>query len=99
MQIKNINGNLLDSTAEFIVHQVNCLGVMGSGVARAIRDKWPVVYDEYSKLFQNTAEWTSHLLGKIQIIKISDTQSVVNLFAQSNYGYDGRRYTSYDVPF
>ena len=32
-----------------IIHGVNCQGVMGSGVALAIRNKWPVVYDEYKK--------------------------------------------------
>lgn len=96
MEIKNIDGNLLDSTAEYIVHQVNCLGVMGSGVALAIRNKWPVVCEEYEKLFKNSDEWSRELLGRIQIVKVNEVQSVVNLFGQASCGY-GERFTSYDA--
>ena len=42
-----IDGNLLDSDATVICHQVNCQGKMNSGVAKAIRNKYPRVYEEY----------------------------------------------------
>lgn len=45
MNIKFIEGNLLDSTTDIICHQVNCQGKMSSGVAKAIREKYPKVYD------------------------------------------------------
>ena len=32
------NGNILDSGADIICHQVNCRGVMGSGVAKQIKE-------------------------------------------------------------
>ena len=32
-------GNLLNAPQKVIAHQVNCQGKMGSGVAKAIRDK------------------------------------------------------------
>ena len=32
-------GNLLESTEDFIAHQVNCKGVMGAGVAKQIKNK------------------------------------------------------------
>ena len=41
------NGNILDSGADYICHQVNCQGAMNSGVAKAIRTKWPEAYNEY----------------------------------------------------
>lgn len=96
MELKNINGNLLDSKADLIIHQVNCLGVMGGGVALAIKNKWPVVFEEYEKLFRNSNDWSRELLGRIQVVKINETQSVVNLFGQAECGYGGR-FTSYDA--
>lgn len=87
-------GNIIDSGADVICHQVNCMGKMNSGVAKAIRKEWPEVYERYRVLCEGEAD----LLGKIQPIYITENNcSVINMFAQYNYGYDGRRYTSYDA--
>ena len=105
--IDMIKGNLLDSDCDYICHQVNCMGKMNSGVAKAIREKWPIVFEKYQKAY-NFAEDCSindkklttiatYLLGESQFVKINDNQQVVNMFAQNGYGYDGRRYTSYDA--
>lgn len=102
--INYIKGNLLDSTCNYICHQVNCQGVMGSGVASQIRAKWPNVYSEYLEKCKNNP--SSALLSSIQFIKIADWEEegfrpsgqwVVNMFSQENYGYDDIRYTSYDA--
>lgn len=104
------NGNLLDADVEYICHQVNCQGRMGSGIAKSIRERWPVVYDEYrakfdemeEKLIEVCGSWESQvdisdvLLGDVQLVRVGDNKTVVNLFAQQYYGYDGKRYTSYD---
>ena len=38
------------------------------------------------------------LLGEVQPVVLDDTKLiVVNMFGQLNFGYDGRRYTSYDA--
>lgn len=93
--IHYINANLLDSDCNFICHQVNCQGKMGSGVAKQIRDRWPEVYSNYARVAN------SKMLGKVQILYIEDAniprQCVVNMFSQENYGYNGARYTSYDA--
>ena len=105
-------GNLLDSDCDYICHQVNCQGRMGSGIAKSIRDKWPIVYDSYRAKYEH-AYWDAVsiyggenaspskiaelIIGDIQIVAIGDGRSVINMFAQSNYGYDGNRYTSYDA--
>ena len=105
------NGNLLDADVEYICHQVNCQGRMGSGIAKSIRERWPVVYDEYrakfdemeEKLIEVCGSWESQvdvsdvLLGDVQLVRVGDNKTVVNLFAQQYYGYDGKRYTSYDA--
>lgn len=98
----SIQGSLLDSDCDYICHQVNCQGKMNSGVARAIRDKWPVVFDQYATFWYNNVAMYpdqdgSRILGRIQIVPINEKQNVVNLFSQEGYGYDGKRYTSYDA--
>lgn len=101
------NGNILDSGADLICHQVNCQGAMNSGVAKAIRQKWPEVYTEYRNKARDLSSeefcdedlsWM-HMLGHIQTVFLADkeTMGVINMFAQAGYGYDGRRYTSYDA--
>lgn len=100
MEIKEIEGNLLDSDVDIIAHQVNCRCAMNSGVAKAIRNKWPIVYESYNKAFEILKESEtdgSYFLGKIQIVSINDKLEVANLFAQNAFGYDGKRYTSYDA--
>ena len=38
--IQIIEGNLFDSNAHIIAHQVNCQGVMGSGVAKQVKERF-----------------------------------------------------------
>ena len=45
--ITYVKGNLLESDCNYICHQVNCQGRMGSGIAGQIREKWPIVYEMY----------------------------------------------------
>ena len=42
--IEIVNGDLLQSNLPLIAHQTNCLGVMGAGIAKAIKNKWNSVY-------------------------------------------------------
>lgn len=46
--MKELEGNILSVQEGIIVHGCNCRGVMGAGIARQIRDKWPDVYSAYS---------------------------------------------------
>ena len=94
MSIINKIGDITTSDAKIICHQVNCQGKMNSGVAKVIRDKWPEVYNRYRAKCESEVD----LLGQIQPIYIAEgDKAVINMFAQYNYGYDGRRYTSYDA--
>lgn len=104
-------GNLLNSNCDYICHQVNCQGRMASGIAKQIRERWPVVYDEYKAKYDNTEDdilrncssfefapdVSEVLLGDTQFIPVGDNKTVVNMFGQQYYGYDGKRYTSYDA--
>ena len=93
-----VKGNLLDSDCDYICHQVNCQGVMGSGIARQIRERWPWVFNSYRNYCCDRNLKSSELLGCIWGVALKDTdQWVINMFSQDRYGYDGMRYTSYDA--
>jgi O-acetyl-ADP-ribose deacetylase (regulator of RNase III) len=42
--IKEITGNLFQSNAEAFVNAVNCVGVMGKGIALQFKQKFPAEY-------------------------------------------------------
>lgn len=79
------DGDLLEATEDIIGHQVNCQGVMGSGVAKAIRDKYPVAYDGYKEL-----TFSPELLGQVQLLEVGTGKYVANIFAQDTYGRTGK---------
>ena len=102
--IHRVKGNLLDSNCDYICHQVNCRGVMGSGIAKQIRDRWPEVYRYYRERY---VAWRyagnydeEDMLGSIDDIAIENdilNRHVINMYAQSSYGFNHYRYTSYDA--
>lgn len=83
-------GNFLDAKVDVFAHQTNCKGVMGSGVAKQIRDKYPEVYPKYQEACQK-----EHMLGKCQLVQTYKGPMVANLFGQDSYGSDGKQYTDY----
>ena len=91
----NYNGNLLDSAADIIAHQTNCQGSMGSGVAKAIKEKYPRVYEQYRKAYEKGLL----KLGMCQVVKTNpngeDNRLVANLCGQDRYGRD-KRHTDYE---
>ena len=109
MSITFVKQDLTTSDADYICHQVNCQGKMNSGVAKAIRERWPVVFEQYMKTYNNNIKENNGyntLLGNILIVNLNDyklkpgnTESplIINMFSQKHYGYDGKRYTSYDA--
>ena len=74
-----LNGDLLDCHADYIVHQVNCRGVAGAGLALAIRRAVPGFYDRYINHCRDYAP--ASLLGRAFIYK-----HVISVFGQLNYG-------------
>ena len=97
MSVRVIDGDLFNTTAKYICHQVNCKGKMGSGVAKQIRDKYPEVYSAYRlecNLFDEQGLPKS-LPGIILPVQADDGKVIINMFAQNNYGYDDACYTDY----
>lgn len=90
--IKYKQGNLLDVAEGVIVHGCNAKGVMGSGVALAVKTKYPKAYGAY-KDFE-----AKHglRLASLSIVLVTPTLYVANLISQENYGRDTNiKYVSY----
>lgn len=87
-------GNLLDVTEGVILHGCNAQGVMGSGVALAVRWKYPQAYDKYLS-FLNTND--GEVLGDIVWVKVSDTLCIANAITQQYYGRNNKRYVNYSA--
>ncbi len=84
--MKVIRKNLLSVTSGIICHQCNAKGVMGAGIAKVIRDKWPRVYQLYRKADLE--------LGLVIPVKVSESLWVYNVVGQYGYGRIGM-YTDY----
>ena len=83
-------GDILTTELRVICQQVNCKGVMGKGLAKQIRDKYPEVYNQYKKFVDVHITQGDKLLGMIQGCTTNDnTHAIANLFAQENYGNNG----------
>lgn len=99
---KHVKGDIFESDADIIIHQVNCQGVMGGGVAKQVREKYPIVYKKY-KAWCEDPRLKGNLLGKIQSINSDNPQKqiIVNMFSQDKYGsaFDcsGKCYTDYNA--
>lgn len=96
MAVKIVTGCLLDAfdkgVVDVIGHVVNCQGKMNSGIAKSIRERYPKVYEQYMEL---SGKFTpKELLSTAQFVEFGYPfdKEVWNLFAQLNYGYDGKKY-------
>ncbi|GFN32439.1 hypothetical protein PCURB6_26990 [Paenibacillus curdlanolyticus] len=91
--IKIVEGDLMNATENIIGHQVNCQSVMGSGVARAIRDTYEAAYVGYMNYCDGKEPYD--LLGTCHLVDIGNGKFVAHLFGQLNYGRTKYRYTDY----
>ncbi len=66
--VKLTKGNILQSQAQAIVNTVNCVGIMGKGVALAFKRKYPEMYHDYvARCKRDEVE-----LGKPYAYKVED---------------------------
>ncbi len=94
MIIKEIQGDLLNTEFKFIAHGVNCQNVMGSGVAKALFNKYPDVKKRYHSYCESIEK--ENRLGSVCSTGIqADGKIILNLFTQFEYGYDDKRYVNY----
>lgn len=99
MITKYIVGDITQTELKYIAHGVNCKNKMGSGVAKALYEKFPAVKEEYHALFDvldlNRTKYDT-ILGITRKV-FSGDKVIYNCFTQENYGYDGKRYVNYNA--
>lgn len=94
--IEVIEKDLLTVEEGIIAHQVNCQGVMGSGVALGVKRKFPEAYSVYrNRCFKHEGP-TSGLLGKVDLVRVRPGLKIANVYAQDFFGGSvGQRHTDY----
>ena len=79
-----IQGDVFNCSENTILHQVNCLGVMGSGVARQVKEKYPEVFNAYYRYCKT--HLAKDILGDVLICEADDGKYIANLFGQIGFG-------------
>jgi len=106
MTLLHKKGNLLDLAEQgefdYIVHGANCLNTFGSGIAKEIKERYPIAYDADTKA---TAQW------KIPVAKLGNFSYaitgtdkhhfvIINAYTQVGYlprGIDHFEYESFHL--
>jgi O-acetyl-ADP-ribose deacetylase (regulator of RNase III) len=82
--VHEVIGDLLQAKELVIGHQVNCLGVMGGGLALLIKEKYLKVFEEY-ELICNKNQKGRSLMGHCQFVEVPDASTEeYSLFSDPN---------------
>lgn len=68
MSIKIIQGDIFTSTTDAIVNPVNCVGVMGRGLASEFKRRFPGYFNDYVKLCMSKRLY----LGKVKLYETNE---------------------------
>ena len=83
-------GNLLDVTSGIIIHGCNSHGVMGSGVALAVKNKYPGAYELYRERCIDSND-DPYLLGSVIVYMVNENLLVANMITQKDFGTHKRQ--------
>lgn len=83
--MRQVTGNLLNAEEVAIGHGVNTKGLMGAGIAKAIREAYPQISGAYIQWCNQGAQG-----GDVQLYKISDERIIVNIASQELPGADAQ---------
>lgn len=73
--ITYVKGDVTAATNGIIAHICNNVGAYNVGVAKCIRDKFPIAYQRYKNLAQ-------YQMGVVHFVKVADNLFVANMIAQ-----------------
>lgn len=85
MSVKIITGNIFTSNCQTVVNTVNCVGVMGAGIALEIRLRYPELYERYKQL----CEGKKIDIGLLWIYKAPD-RWVLNFPTKKHWKYPSK---------
>lgn len=96
MEIIYKTGNILEAPENYISQGCNAQGKMGSGLAKAIYERYPEVREAYLASYRLHRKLDLPFLGTIHHCH-TDRHVVINMITQEFYGYDGKLYASYEA--
>ena len=76
------NGNIFDSNAKYITNAVNCVGIMGAGIAKQFADRYPKMYETY----QTLCRLGVYEVGRPRIQELEKGKYVINFPTMKNPG-------------
>ena len=93
MNIVYKNGDCLKGDERYVIHGCNAKGVMGSGIAKQIKEDFPKAFNDY------VSHYKKHGLHLGEVIPSDNVSKIIfNAITQQSYGRDvGKRYVSYDA--
>lgn len=98
-------GNLFDhvqgkpDAVQVVIHSCNAQGVMGSGIAKTVKELYPSAFDAYAESLKQyqTGFQALGTVSSVLLTELDDPVFIFNLIGQLRYGKDGKKYTSYDA--
>lgn len=85
VKIRYIKGDVLEAPEQIILHGCNSMGVMGAGVAKLIKNKWPKAYKDYREHYDGYGL----KLGSIVSSKQPDGKIIMHAITQDTIGSSG----------
>lgn len=83
--IKIISGNIFTTKMQTIVNTINCVGVMGAGIAYEFKLRYPEMFEKYVDLCDN-----KHIaIGKLWIYK-SEQRWILNFPTKNHWKYPSK---------
>lgn len=101
--MKEVSGNILSVQRGIIVQGCNAQGVMGSGVAKDLRDRYPENYTVYKAAFDRHKQKTGKTLALGRVIwytvsKEEPKLAIANAITQEFYGRNPNiQYVDYEA--
>ncbi len=86
MSVEHITGDLtlFPNGINVIAQSCNAQGAMNSGLAKAIRDKWPEVFNDY----KTTYDHEGLAMGSLVVTTLPDGKKIVSAITQRFYRKD-----------
>jgi O-acetyl-ADP-ribose deacetylase (regulator of RNase III) len=84
MNIDYVHGDIFTTNCEYLIHGCNSRGLMGAGVAKMIKQKYPKAYQDYLDIYNNNGL----ILGDFYSSEQPDGKIIINAITQKDIGTD-----------
>lgn len=78
--IKFLSGDLFSSKKDVLVNAVNCVGVMGAGIAKIFKERYPEMFEDYvKKCEQNVVQLGKpYLFPDVEVLPQFEVKRILN---------------------